>query len=96
MTQFSVDSDAVAHATSTVAASVTRIATEVATLKSQLADLQGVWTGPAATAFASTVETWHQTQIRVEESLSSLSSSLSLVARQYADMELAAMRIFSS
>ena len=96
MTQFRVDSDAVAHATSTVQASVARIQAEVAQLRSQLGDLQSSWSGPAATAFQGTVDAWHQTQLRVEESLSSLSATLNVVAGQYSDMELGAMRMFSN
>lgn len=95
MTQFRVDSEAVAHATSTVQASVHRIETEVATLRSQLADLQASWSGPAATAFQSTVDSWHQTQLRVEESLTTLSTTLATAARHYAELELATTRLFS-
>ena len=95
MTQFRVDSDAVAHATTTVQASVHRIQGEVATLRSQLLDLQASWSGPAATAFQSTVDTWHQTQLRVEENLTALSASLTAAARHYAEMEIATTRLFS-
>lgn len=96
MTQFRVDSDVVAHATATVQASVHRIQGEVATLRSRLADLQASWSGPAATAFASTVDSWHQTQLRVEENLTALSTALTTAARHYADMELATTRLFSA
>ena len=95
MTQFRVDSEAVAHATSTVQASVTRIQGEVALLRTQLSDLQASWSGPAATAFQGTVDAWHQTQIRVEESLTQLSQTLGVAARQYAEMEIATTRLFT-
>ena len=95
MTQFRVDSDAVAQATSTVQSSVSRIQGEVALLRNHLADLQASWSGPAATAFQGTVDVWHQTQLRVEESLTQLSQTLSLAARQYAEMEIATTRLFS-
>lgn len=95
MTQFRVDSDAVAHATSTVQASVSRIQGEVASLRSQLIDLQSSWSGPAATAFQSTVDSWHQTQLRVEENLTALSTALTAAARHYAEMEVATMRLFA-
>ena len=95
MTQFQVDSDAVAHATTTVQASVHRIQGEVAALRSQLLDLQASWSGPAATAFQSTVDAWHQTQLRIEENLSSMSASLGAAARHYAEMEVATARLFS-
>ncbi|MFZ4078099.1 MAG: WXG100 family type VII secretion target [Microbacteriaceae bacterium] len=95
MTQFHVDSDAVTHASATVAGSVQRIQAEVVALRSQLADLQASWSGPAATAFQTTVDAWHQTQVRVEESLSSLNSALATAARHYAEMEVATTRMFS-
>jgi early secretory antigenic target protein ESAT-6 len=95
VTQFRVDSDAVAHATTTVQSSVTRIQGEVVLLRSQLADLQASWSGPAATAFQGTVDAWHQTQLRVEESLTQLSQTLSMAARQYAEMEFATARLFT-
>jgi len=96
MTQFRVDSDAVAQATSTVQSSVSRIQSEVALLRSHLVDLQSSWSGPAATAFQSTVDAWHQTQLRVEESLTQLSQTLTMAARQYAEMELATTRLFTN
>lgn len=95
MTQFRVDSDAVAHATTTVQSSVTRIQGEVALLRNQLAELQSSWSGPAATAFQGTVDNWHQTQIRVEDALTQLSQALAQAARQYADMELATTQLFA-
>jgi WXG100 family type VII secretion target len=95
MTQFRVDSDAVAHATTTVRASVHRIQGEVTTLRSQLVDLQSSWSGPAATAFQSTVDAWHQTQLRVEENLSALSEALTAAAQHYAEMEIATTRLFA-
>ncbi|NBX23203.1 MAG: WXG100 family type VII secretion target [Microbacteriaceae bacterium] len=95
MTQFHVDSDAVAHATATVAGSVHRIQAEVSTLRSQLSELQASWSGPAANAFQSTVDAWHQTQLRVEESLSTLNTALATAARHYAEMEIATTRLFS-
>jgi WXG100 family type VII secretion target len=94
MTQFRVDSDAVAHATTTVQASVHRIQGEVASLRSQLIDLQSSWSGPAATAFQSTVDAWHQTQLRVEENLTALSTALTAAAQHYAEMEVATTRLF--
>ncbi|CAN5125244.1 hypothetical protein BH09ACT3_BH09ACT3_05240 [soil metagenome] len=51
MTRFQVDSEAVLAATGSVRGSIARIQSEVGALHGQLTDLQGSWTGQAATAF---------------------------------------------
>ena len=68
---------------------------EVTTLHAQLANLQGSWTGIAATAFQSVVTDWNTTQKRVEESLSAINSALNTAGIQYAETEAQNARLFA-
>ncbi len=94
MTTYQVDSDAVLTATGAVRNSIVRIQSEVAGLHSQLTNLQGSWSGNAATAFQSVVTDWRATQQRVEESLAGINQALSHAGQQYADIEAANTRLF--
>jgi WXG100 family type VII secretion target len=95
MTRYQVDSDAVLSATGAVRNSINRIQSEVAGLHGQLTNLQGSWTGQAATAFGGVVTDWRATQQRVEESLAAINLALTHAGQQYADIELANARLFS-
>jgi early secretory antigenic target protein ESAT-6 len=95
MTQYQVDSDAVLTATAAVRQSIERIQSEVAGLHSQLTNLQGSWSGSAATAFQGVVTDWRATQHRVEESLAGINQALSHAGQQYADIEAANARLFT-
>ena len=94
MTQYQVDSEAVLLATGAVRNSIARIQAEVAALHGQLANLQGSWTGHAATAFAGVVTDWQATQNRVEENLAAINQSLTQAGQQYAEIESANTRLF--
>ena len=94
MSVFHVDSEAVFHASSAAQQSISRIQAEVLALHSQLSNLQGSWSGTAATAFQAVVSEWHLTAQRVDESLSSINHALSLAAQQYMDIEQATARMF--
>ena len=94
MTQYTVDSEAVATATASARSSVTNIQTEVEGLHRQLAALQSSWTGQAATAFQSVVDDWRLTQARVEQSLAAVTTALGQAAQQYADVEAANAGLF--
>lgn len=95
MTRYQVDSEAVLSATGSVRTSISRIQSEVAGLHGQLSNLQGSWSGPAATAFQSVVTDWKATQLRVEESLAAINQALSQAGQQYADIEATNARLFS-
>lgn len=95
MTSFQVDSEAVLGATGTVRASMERIQAEVSGLHGQLTNLQGSWSGQAASAFQGVIADWRGTQQRVEESLSSINLALTQAARQYAEIEAANTRLFA-
>lgn len=95
MTRYQVDSEAVLTATGAVRASIGRIQSEVAALHGQLTQLQGSWTGAAATAFSSVVTDWRGTQQRVEESLAAINQALTHAGQQYAEIEAANARLFT-
>ncbi len=94
MTRYQVDSEAVLSATGTVRASIGRIQAEVGGLHAQLTNLQGSWSGQAATAFQSVISEWRATQQRVEESLEGINQALTQAGQQYADIEQANARLF--
>jgi early secretory antigenic target protein ESAT-6 len=94
MTRYQVDSEAVLSATGTVHASISRIQAEVSGLHGQLVNLQGSWTGQAATAFQSVVTDWKATQQRVEENLAAINQALTMAAQQYAEIEASNARLF--
>jgi WXG100 family type VII secretion target len=95
MTRYQVDSDAVLGATGAVRGSMGRIQAEVSGLSAQLVNLQGSWSGQAATSFQSIFEEWKATQHRVEENLASLNQALAQAAQQYADIEQSNARLFT-
>jgi early secretory antigenic target protein ESAT-6 len=94
MPTFHVDSDAVAHTSSAASASIARIQAEVAGLHSQLSNLQGSWSGAAASAFQAVVSEWHLTAQRVDENLTAIQQALTHAAATYQDIEAATARMF--
>ncbi|WP_186758967.1 WXG100 family type VII secretion target [Arthrobacter alpinus] len=96
MAIFNVNSDDLAIKSTAVKASVDRIRMEVDAMKRNLLDLQGTWTGSAATNFQALLHEWHSTQIRVEASLESINSALSMAATQYSQAEDANTRMFTA
>ncbi len=95
MTRYQVDSEAVINATGAVRNSISRIQSEVSGLYGQLTNLQGSWSGQAATAFQTVVTDWKATQLRVEESLAAINQALSQAGQQYAEIEANNARLFS-
>jgi len=94
MARYQVDSEAMLAATAAAQGSVERIRAEVTVLYARLTELQGSWTGQAATAFQTVVTDWRATQQRVEDSLAAISQALGLVGRQYAEVEQQNARLF--
>ena len=94
MPVFHVDSEAVQQASSAAQQSISRIQSEVMALHTQLSNLQGSWSGQAATAFQGVVNEWHLTAQRVDESLNSINHALSHAAQQYFEIEQATARMF--
>lgn len=94
MTRYQVDSEAVLGATSAATATIGRIQAEVGSLHGQLTNLQGSWTGPAATAFQTLVGEWKGMEQRVEEVLGAMSHALGQAGQQYAEIEASNARLF--
>ncbi|TXK19356.1 WXG100 family type VII secretion target [Homoserinibacter sp. GY 40078] len=96
MTSYHVDSDAVlAHATA-ARTTVGRIQSETSSLHAQLEQLQGSWSGSAATAFRGVVSEWRAAQQRVDDALTALGGALAQAGRQYAEIEQHNTRLFAS
>lgn len=95
MSRFEVDSTHVAHAAGAARASSGVIHTEVAAMLGHLGALEGSWRGAAASTFAALVDEWRLTQAQVESSLERITQALDIAARQYADAESAALRLFA-
>ena len=93
---FHVDSEAVTQASHAASNSITRIQSEVAALHAQLSNLQGSWSGSAASAFQAVVTEWHQTAQRLDASLTSINQALQHAAVTYQDVESATARMFTS
>ncbi|WP_026534153.1 WXG100 family type VII secretion target [Arthrobacter sp. H14] len=96
MAQFNVDSEVLQLRSSAVRGSVERIRTEVETMQRGLQELQGSWTGAAATTFQGLIVDWRATQMKVEASLESINTALSTAATQYAQAEQANTRMFTA
>ncbi len=94
MATFSVDSDAVLTATSSIRATGDRLQTETATMLAQLTQLQGSWTGSASIAFQGVIERWRGAQRELDAALADIGGALSHVGNQYAQTELAAAGLF--
>ncbi|MDQ1563526.1 MAG: hypothetical protein QOI14_477 [Actinomycetota bacterium] len=94
MTRYQVDSEAVLSATGSVRASMERISGEASALLGQLVNLQGSWSGPAATAFQSVVTEWRSTQQRLDQNLGSIGQALNVAGQQYAEIETTNARLF--
>ena len=94
MTVFTVDSDAVLTATSTIRATGDRLQSETAAMLGQLTQLQGSWTGSASVAFQSVVERWRGAQRDLDAALADISTALGVAGQHYAQTELSAAGLF--
>lgn len=94
MPQFSVDSERVLAANTTIQSTITRLQSEVETLHAQLIALQDSWQGQAATSFQELVIRWRTTSDAVDAQLGELGAALAFAATQYAEIESANQRLF--
>ena len=94
MTHFSVDSEQVLAANSTIQATITRLQTEVDNLHANLQGLQNSWQGVAANSFQELVGKWRVTATTVQQQLSEVSNALGFAAKQYSEIEQANVRLF--
>jgi early secretory antigenic target protein ESAT-6 len=96
MSRFEVDSARVSQAGAAVQASAQQIGAEVERMMRQLLDLQASWQGQAAASFERVVSEWRGTQERVRAALEEIQTALGSAARQYDEVEAAAVRLFTS
>ena len=69
MAFFNVDTDSLAAKSSQVQGTIGRLQAEVNSMQAGLRELEGLWTGQAATNFQQLILQWRATQQQVEESL---------------------------
>ncbi|MHA7210341.1 WXG100 family type VII secretion target [Arthrobacter sp. MDT1-65] len=94
MAFFNVDTDSLAARSSQVRGTITRLRAEVDSMQAGLRELEGLWTGQAATNFQQLILQWRATQQQVEESLTGINEALDVATQQYADAELSNARMF--
>lgn len=95
MAQFQVDSERISAASAAVTSSIAAIRQAVDGMYTNLNALQEVWTGAAATQFASVAAQWRAAQQQMEQSLDSIQRALSQASTVYADAESQASRLFA-
>jgi WXG100 family type VII secretion target len=96
MAFFNVDTDSLAAKSSQVQGTISRLQAEVTSMQAGLRELEGLWTGQAATNFQQLILQWRATQQQVEESLTGINEALSVATRQYAEAEQSNARMFMS
>jgi WXG100 family type VII secretion target len=94
MSHYEVDVVRLEQAATAVQQRSGAIQAEVAAMHRQLADLQAVWRGAAAGAFAGVVADWSATQARVEQSLGQIAAAMRVASQAYGEAEQAAARLF--
>ena len=63
-------------------------------MQAGLRELEGLWTGQAASNFQELITLWRGTQAQVEESLAGINEALTVATHQYAEAELSNARMF--
>ena len=94
MAQFVVDSETIAAKAAQAKTQVANISAEVTGMTASLQDLQGSWTGSAATNFQAVLDNWRGTQKRVEESITQINEALDRAGVNYAETENANAAMF--
>lgn len=95
MSQFQVDSQAVAAASGSVRSSAASVASEVDRMMRNLLDLQSTWKGQASSQFSACADEWRATQERVRQSLEHISQALGNAATNYDEVEQSNTRMFA-
>lgn len=94
MTFFTVDSERIHAANSTIQVTIQRLQSEVTNLHGQLGALQDSWQGAAATSFQELILRWRTSADGLEQSLGQIGQALSMAASQYQEIEQANQRLF--
>lgn len=96
MAQFLVDPEQIQASSAAVSVSVAAIREAVAGMYTNLANLQNVWRGTAATEFISVSEQWRTAQYQMERSLQAIQHALGQASTVYTDAEVQASRLFAA
>jgi WXG100 family type VII secretion target len=94
MTFFTVDSERIHAANSSIQATIQRLQTEVTSLHGQLGSLEDSWQGAAASSFQELMLKWRTSADALEQSLGQIGQTLSMAATQYQEIEQANQRLF--
>jgi early secretory antigenic target protein ESAT-6 len=94
MTIFHVDTETLARKSTEVQGTIGRLQAEVNSMHGGLSELEGLWTGQAASNFHQLIADWRATQAKVEESLAAINEALARASQHYAEAELNNARMF--
>lgn len=94
MTFFTVDSDRIHAANSTIQATIQRLQSEVSNLHGQLGGLQDSWQGAASSSFQELMLRWRASADALEQNLGQIGQALGMAANQYQEIEQANQRLF--
>lgn len=94
MTYFNVNTDSLAAKSTDVQNTIARLQAEVNAMESGLRSLESEWQGQASQNFQQLVTDWRATQVKVEESLTSINQALTVATEQYTQAELSNARMF--
>ncbi len=95
MPQYHVDSEQIHGASVAINNSADQIRSAVTSMYSQLTQLEGTWTGSAASQFTSVMQEWQTAQRTMEQSLQSIHNALVQAAAVYSDAEVQASQLFA-
>jgi 6 kDa early secretory antigenic target len=85
--QLSVSTDDVAAKAGTVAAQVTELESQVATLTTNMQSLSSTWTGSASAAFQDLYQTWKGQAGAIQQSLEAIGVALKAAGSNYDTVE---------
>ncbi|NLT25833.1 MAG: WXG100 family type VII secretion target [Microbacteriaceae bacterium] len=94
--KYTVDSDALATATSTALLQIEDVQLAAGNLSTTLVSLESSWSGQASIAFQSSLDEWRGAQVVVEDAIRSLSTALGLAAEHYGVAEQDVLTLFSA
>jgi WXG100 family type VII secretion target len=93
--QFSVDTERIAAASSDIKRISGEVDAQVAAMMGRLTGLQDAWQGSASQRFQGVVTEWRATQLRVRESLDHISQALAQASSSYNQAEQQNTAMFS-
>jgi len=89
-----VDSEEVLATNTVVQHTIEKLQTDVATLHTQLINLQSSWQGQAANSFQELATKWRTTAGLVQQQLGEIGQALTVAAQQYSEIEAMNQRLF--